>query len=100
MNFQDTSIRCYNCGAVFTISAEKQEFYNSWGLTNQLKCCPACLRTSQSEPFGSGNNRRDNREMFRITCAKCGKNTEVPFKPRTGGRVYCRDCYDKVKIHR
>jgi len=35
------------------------------------------------------------REMHQATCADCGKECEVPFKPIEGRPVYCRDCYRK-----
>jgi CxxC-x17-CxxC domain-containing protein len=35
--------------------------------------------------------------MFPVVCAACGKQTEVPFEPRGGRPVYCRDCYTRVK---
>ncbi|MFA6065312.1 MAG: CxxC-x17-CxxC domain-containing protein [archaeon] len=38
-----------------------------------------------------------NREMFKATCADCGKETEVPFKPDASRPVYCRDCYQNHK---
>jgi CxxC-x17-CxxC domain-containing protein len=38
---------------------------------------------------------RFNREMHKATCADCGKECEVPFKPSAGRPVYCRDCYRK-----
>ena len=37
------------------------------------------------------------REMHKATCADCGKETEVPFKPDASRPVYCRDCYQKHK---
>ncbi|OYT57914.1 MAG: DNA-directed RNA polymerase [Candidatus Aenigmarchaeota archaeon ex4484_14] len=51
----------------------------------------------------SFDNRRDNRhggfdaprKMFKATCADCGKECEVPFKPTEGRPVYCRECYQK-----
>jgi len=39
--------------------------------------------------------RSDDREMFKIKCAECGKDAEVPFKPTEGRPVYCRDCFMK-----
>lgn len=33
--------------------------------------------------------------MFTVTCAECGKETEVPFEPKDGRPVYCRECFDK-----
>ena len=37
------------------------------------------------------------REMHKVTCSECGKETEVPFKPDGTRPVYCRDCYQKHK---
>ena len=37
------------------------------------------------------------REMTKIKCAECGKDDEVPFKPRDGSTVLCKDCYFKSK---
>lgn len=36
---------------------------------------------------------RGPREMFDVTCAECGKETQVPFKPTGDRPVYCRDCF-------
>ncbi|MCD1294142.1 DNA-directed RNA polymerase [Methanocella sp. CWC-04] len=35
------------------------------------------------------------KEMHKATCADCGKECEVPFKPTEGRPVYCRDCLPK-----
>ncbi|HDH28859.1 MAG TPA: zinc-binding protein, partial [Euryarchaeota archaeon] len=35
------------------------------------------------------------RQTFPATCAECGVDTEVPFKPRGDRPVYCRECYQK-----
>jgi CxxC-x17-CxxC domain-containing protein len=37
------------------------------------------------------------REMTKIKCAECGKEDEVPFKPRDGSTVLCKECYFKSK---
>ena len=46
---------------------------------------------------GGGGFRRDfgPREMHKITCSECGNEGEVPFKPRQGAPVFCRDCFAK-----
>ena len=47
-----------------------------------------------------GGFRRDNfgpREMHKIKCSECGKDAEVPFKPRMDTPVYCRECFFKKK---
>jgi CxxC-x17-CxxC domain-containing protein len=35
--------------------------------------------------------------MYSVTCAGCGVETTVPFEPREGRPVYCRDCYAKQR---
>ena len=35
------------------------------------------------------------RTMYKATCADCGNECEVPFQPKEGRPVYCRECYKK-----
>ena len=52
-----------------------------------------------------GGSRRDfgprsdfgPREMHKATCADCGNECEVPFKPQADRPVYCKECYAKKK---
>lgn len=47
---------------------------------------------------GGGGFRRDfggPRTMHKITCSECGQEGEVPFKPREGSPVFCRNCFAK-----
>ena len=37
------------------------------------------------------------REMHKATCSECGKECEVPFQPKEGRPVFCKDCYAKKK---
>ena len=94
MSFQDKSIQCSDCGATFTHSVEDQEFYQSKGYTNEPKRCPDCRQKRKSERYGS-SSYGPPRQMFSVTCADCGKDTEVPFEPRGDKPVYCSDCYRK-----
>ena len=41
----------------------------------------------------SGNDR----EMHKATCAECGKEAEVPFKPDGRKPVLCKECFMKNK---
>ena len=47
-----------------------------------------------------GNYDRPPREMHKVTCADCGQETEVPFKPDGSRPVYCQECYRKRKPRR
>ena len=106
MSFQDKSIQCTDCSASFTFSAGEQEFYAGKGYTNEPKRCPTCRQARKTERNGNGNGSYINnsytaqRQMFAVTCAECGKATEVPFEPRGDSPLYCSDCYRKVKVAR
>ena len=105
MSFQDKSIQCSDCGATFTFSAGEQEQFASRGYTNEPKRCPSCrqarkARQNESNGNSYGSNsygNRSSRQMFPVKCSECGKDTEVPFEPRSGRPVYCSDCYNKVR---
>jgi CxxC-x17-CxxC domain-containing protein len=53
-------------------------------------------------PYGGGF-KRGFRKPFgpvvktKIKCSECGKEDEVPFKPREGTPVYCKACFFKKK---
>ena len=106
MTYSDKQITCSDCGTAFTFSAGEQEQYASRGYTNEPKRCPTCRAarkqsTSGSSSFGSsGSGNRSYgsapRQMYPAKCATCGKDTEVPFEPRSGRPVYCSDCYRKT----
>ncbi len=99
MSFEDKTLECSDCGNTFTHSVEDQEFFQSKGYTNEPKRCPECRQARKSERYGS-SNYGVRRQMFPVTCAECGKNTEVPFEPRGDRPVYCSDCYRKVRPSR
>ena len=96
MSFEDKTLQCSDCGNDFTFSAEEQEFFQTKGYTNEPKRCQDCRqarKASRQESGGYGSPR----QMFPVTCAECGADTEVPFQPRGDRPVYCSDCYRKIK---
>jgi len=102
MSFEDKSIQCYDCGVSFIFGVEEQESFHSKGYLNAPKRCPECRQARKSRIHGyNGNNGYNGngarRQMFPVTCAECGKDTEVPFEPRSDRPVYCSDCYRKVR---
>jgi CxxC-x17-CxxC domain-containing protein len=40
-------------------------------------------------------SQNNGRMMHEAVCADCGKNCEVPFKPREGRAVFCKGCFSK-----
>ncbi len=37
----------------------------------------------------------EERKMYPIKCSDCGKDAEVPFQPKEGRPVYCKECLPK-----
>jgi CxxC-x17-CxxC domain-containing protein len=100
MAFQEKTLTCIDCGKTFPFTVEEQEFFASKGFTNEPKRCPACRQKRKSQRFGDESNGQYNkgpRQMFPATCARCGKETMVPFQPRGDKPVYCRECYEIMK---
>lgn len=54
--------------------------------------------SSSSSVFSQQN--KNIRPMFKVICADCKKNCEVPFKPSNGRAVYCKECFTKRKTNR
>jgi CxxC-x17-CxxC domain-containing protein len=98
VSFEDKSLQCADCGVTFTFSAEEQEFFQSKGYVNEPKRCPECRQARKQQRFGSGYGAP--RQMFPVTCAECGKATEVPFEPRGDRPVYCSECFSKIRPNR
>ncbi|MFA5881872.1 MAG: zinc-ribbon domain containing protein [Eubacteriales bacterium] len=92
--YEDKTLTCRDCGEEFTFSASEQEFYAEKGFTNEPGRCPDCrAKRKQSRRSTGGGFGRREREMHPATCAACGEQTTVPFKPTSDRPVYCRDCF-------
>ena len=88
--YEDEKLICEDCGAEFVFTAGEQEFYAEKGLTNKPKRCPDCRKAKKQQ-------RRGKKKMFDTVCAKCGKQTQVPFNPTQGRDVLCKECFDAEK---
>jgi CxxC-x17-CxxC domain-containing protein len=103
MSFVDKSIKCSDCGSDFTFSTSEQQFFAEKGFTNDPKRCRLCRAAKMVQSNGSsaysGYSQpwQPRRQMFAAVCAECGRAAELPFEPRDGRPVYCRDCYSKVR---
>jgi CxxC-x17-CxxC domain-containing protein len=107
MLYTDQIIACVDCGTEFTFSAKEQEFYAQKGFTSVPKRCKPCRNARKDQSSGGGAPRSSSsyggggygapreREMHTVTCAACGTETQVPFKPRGDRPVYCRSCFQK-----
>jgi CxxC-x17-CxxC domain-containing protein len=51
----------------------------------------------ESRGFGGRDSRGfgEEKQMFHATCANCGNDCEVPFRPTGERPVYCKNCFNK-----
>ncbi len=90
MDFQDKTLTCKDCGREFVFSAGEQAFYAEKGFENEPARCHECRDKRRREREGN----KDERPMYTVKCAECGKETQVPFEPKGDRPVYCRDCFN------
>lgn len=95
MSYQDRTLTCVDCNSSFTFSADDQQYHAEKGYSNEPKRCPSCRSNRRAGGSGGGGGYGSAREMHPVTCAQCGKSTEVPFVPRGDKPVYCSDCFSK-----
>jgi len=88
--YEDKTLVCKECGAEFVFTAGEQEFYAEKGFVNEPQRCKTCRDNRK-------NAARAEREMFTATCAACGAEAKVPFRPREDRPVYCSECFAKMK---
>ncbi|MGZ6314015.1 MAG: CxxC-x17-CxxC domain-containing protein [Candidatus Limnocylindrales bacterium] len=102
--YTDKILVCADCNEQFVFTASEQDFYAQRGFSDPKRCgnCRAARKASRPEGgggggYGAGGYDRGPREMFAATCSRCGKETEVPFRPTNGKPVYCSDCFRTVR---
>jgi len=89
--YSDKNMTCKDCGNGFVFTASEQEFFAEKGFTNEPQRCFDCRKARKANANPRGNSAP--RQMFDAICAECGKACKVPFEPRDGRPVYCRDCF-------
>jgi CxxC-x17-CxxC domain-containing protein len=102
-SYTDRTLTCADCGQEFTFSASDQQFYADRQFSEPRRCpaCRAVRKASRGESngsygngsYGGGGYERAPREMFSATCASCGREALVPFRPSGAKPVYCSDCF-------
>jgi len=122
----DRTLTCRDCGQAFTFTAGEQAFYQERGFSEPQRC-PSCRQARKAQRqasgydtggYGGGSSYSSGgyggggggysggggggyssgpRQMYPAVCSNCGKETEVPFEPRSDKPVYCRECFQARK---
>lgn len=103
MTRNDITIVCKDCGRNFMFRADEQSFFQEKGYSEPTRCkdCRTARKNSTNQPGSrapretSSFGRSQDRELFPATCASCGENTQVPFKPTGSRPVYCSNCFSR-----
>jgi len=105
----DKTLVCADCSQEFVFTASEQQFYSDRGFSEPRRCsaCRAAKKAARGDSGGyssgtgggysgggySSGGERGPREMFSATCATCGREAQVPFRPNGSKPVYCSDCF-------
>ncbi|WP_407308777.1 CxxC-x17-CxxC domain-containing protein [Desulfosporosinus sp. SB140] len=82
--FEDKKLTCKTCHQQFTFTAPEQEFFAKKEFSEPQRC-PECRYEKRV--------REEKREVFPAICAKCGRETVIPFQPIEERPVFCRNCF-------
>ena len=77
-------------------SSSSNSGYNSYGNSYGNSYCNGYGNGGNYGNMGNGGYGRPQRVMTQVTCANCGRETEVPFVPRGLRPVYCSDCFNQM----
>ena len=105
----DKTLTCSDCGQEFAFTASEQQFYADRQFSEPRRCpsCRASRKAARGDAGGGysaggysgGGYDRAPREMFSATCASCGREAQVPFRPNGTKPVYCSDCFQKQRSY-
>ncbi len=56
-----------------------------------IQLLKSCSIKQRSRRKMMRNHDMGERKMYDAVCATCGQPTKVPFEPRPGSQVYCRE---------
>ena len=94
--FQDKTLICRDCSKEFIFTARDQEFFVTKKFHTPTRC-KECRIKGKNTNRSSGIN--SHRQLYEITCAKCGKKDKIPFKPIEGKPLYCKSHFPKAISH-
>ncbi len=94
IEFQDKALVCKDCAKEFIFTAREQEFFVAKKFHTPARCKECRVKRKNTN---TGSIINPHRELYEITCTKCGKKDKVQFKPIEGRLLYCKSCYSSTK---
>ena len=81
----DVEIPCVQCKEIFIFSEKEQELFYQRNMMSPQRC--SNCRSKKAAKKENAPKR------FEIVCDHCGKHDSVPFQPKVGRPVFCKDCF-------
>lgn len=81
----EVEIPCVQCKETFIFTEKEQETFYQRNMASPQRC-PKCRSKKAAQAS-------DAPTKYEIVCDNCGRHDRVPFQPKTGRPVLCRDCF-------
>ena len=81
----DIEIPFVQCKEIFLFTEKEQEMFYQRNMMTPQRCSKCRAKKSVA------NDQTGKR--FDIVCDNCGKHDQVPFQPKVGRSVLCRECH-------
>ena len=85
----DVEIPCVQCKEIFVFSEKDQELFYQRNMMTPQRCTKCRSKKAAA--------RAEVGTRFEIVCDNCGKHDTVPFQPKVGRSVKCKDCFEASK---
>ncbi len=85
----DIEMPCVQCKDVFLFTEKEQGIFYQRNMMPPQRC--ARCRSKKAAAATDAPTR------FEMVCDNCGRHDHVPFQPKVGRSVLCKDCFNASK---
>ena len=82
----EVEITCIECKTDFHFTEKEQDQFYQRNLMAPQRCAKCRSKKRAKRP--------DAPKRYEMVCDNCGKHDHVPFQPKVGRAVLCRDCFE------
>lgn len=81
----DIETVCVQCKEMFLFTEKEQEIFYQRNMMPPQRCSNCRSKKAAS---------KSDTSRFEIVCDNCGKHDQVPFQPKVGRSILCRECHE------
>ena len=85
----DIEIPCVQCKETFVFTEKEQQVFYQRNMPSPQRCSKC---RSKKAAAGATTSSK-----YEIVCDNCGKHDQVPFQPKVGRTILCRECHNANK---